>query len=77
MKELKKDILAILQELKGSGKFAVTGNKEFILPGLIVEGMGEVSFPVEMSQAEALIQIADKAVFGKCLQEHTYGLVAG
>src|SRR5690606_13928879 len=61
----KKDIVTILQDLKGSGEFAVTGNEEFMFPGLQVEGVGEVSFPVNMSQAEALIRMADKALFGK------------
>ena len=36
MKKLKTELLVILSELKGSGKFATSGNQDFIIPGLVI-----------------------------------------
>lgn len=65
MQKLKKDILACLQQLKGSGKFASILTADFLFPGLEVEGVGEIAYPVNKAQATALIQFAHKAPFGK------------
>lgn len=65
MEQLKKNILDCLQELKGSGKFASIHTADFLFPGLEVEGLGEISYPVNQLQAKALIQVAHKAPFGK------------
>ncbi|MCC5906740.1 MAG: 2OG-Fe(II) oxygenase [Balneolaceae bacterium] len=65
MDKLKKEISDCLQNLKGSGKFASVNTTGFVLPGLNIEGAGEISFPVNEMQAERLIQSAKKAPFGK------------
>lgn len=65
MEQLKKDILNCLQDLKGSGKFASIRTADFLFPGLEIEGIGEISYPINASQARDLIQVARKAPFGK------------
>lgn len=65
MDKLKVEISDCLQNLKGSGKFASVNTTGFVLPGLNVEGAGEISFPVNEIQAKRLIQSAKKAPFGK------------
>lgn len=65
MDQLKQQLLVCLQQLKGSGKFASTSTMDFVFPGLEVEGAGEIAFPVNEIQAQALIQSAHKAPFGK------------
>ena len=65
MQQLKKDILDCLHDLKGSGKFASIHTSDFVFPGLAIEGVGEIAYPVNELQARALIQSAHKAPFGK------------
>ncbi|MGK2863151.1 MAG: 2OG-Fe(II) oxygenase [Chitinophagaceae bacterium] len=65
MQQLKKDILDCLHHLKGSGKFASIHTSDFVFPGLAVEGVGEIAYPVNEFQARVLIQSAHKAPFGK------------
>ncbi|MEC3965804.1 2OG-Fe(II) oxygenase [Flagellimonas halotolerans] len=65
MNQLKKNILICLQDIKGSGKFASIRTADFIFPGLEVETVGEVAYPINQFQAKALIQVAHKAPFGK------------
>ena len=65
MQQLKKNVLTCLQDLKGSGKFASIYITDFLFPGLEVEGVGEIAYPVNKTQAKALIQAAHKAPFGK------------
>lgn len=65
MHQIKQNILEILQQLKGSGRFASIGTADFVFPGLAVEEMGEVAFPVNEIQAQALILAAQKAPFGQ------------
>jgi hypothetical protein len=65
MQQIRQELLSTLQQLKGSGKFASIHTHDFILPGLKVEGLGEIAFPVNELQAKALIQPAHKAPFGK------------
>ena len=64
MKGFKNELLAILSELKGSGKFASVGTQDFIIPGLIIDEIGEVSFPLNEIQAMEIIRVAHKAPFG-------------
>ncbi|MCC6288466.1 MAG: hypothetical protein IT249_11325 [Chitinophagaceae bacterium] len=68
MQQLKKDMLARLQQLKGSGKFASIQTAGFLFPGLEVAGVGEIAYPVNKPQAMALIQAAHKAPFGPLSQ---------
>lgn len=65
MDQLKEDILNCLKTLKGTGKFISKGTAAFQFPGLEVDGLGEISYPVNEIQAKALIDVAKKAPFGK------------
>lgn len=65
MQQLKERIFNCLSTLKGSGKFASVHTSDFLFPGLEVETVGEVSYPVNTLQAKALIAAAQKAPFGK------------
>lgn len=65
MNKLKENILNSLKKIKGSGRFISAGSIDFVFPGLQVENMGEISYPINKQQAEALIRIAHKAPFGK------------
>lgn len=53
-----------LQSLKGSGKFVSMGSAKFILPGLEVNDLGAIAFPINKLQAEGLKTVAHKAPFG-------------
>ena len=64
MKQLKIEVLNILSQLKGSGKFASIDTENFIIPGLTIDGVGEISFPLNEKQAKNIIQVAHKAPFG-------------
>ncbi|MCU0446890.1 MAG: 2OG-Fe(II) oxygenase [Microscillaceae bacterium] len=65
MEEYELEILNFLQNIKSGGEFAVSGTENFILPGLQVEGFGELAMPVTELQAQNLIKVAHKAPFGK------------
>ena len=65
MDHLKEDILSCLKDLKGSGKFISVHTTDFQFPGLEVNGVGEIAYPINEMQANALIQVAQKAPFGK------------
>jgi hypothetical protein len=65
MQQIKAHILACLQSLKSSGKYASIHTADFLFPGLEVEGVGEIAYPINKLQAQALIQAAHKAPFGK------------
>lgn len=65
MSDFKKQLLNVLEEIKGSGSFVTTDSKKFIFPGLEVRGVGEVGFPVNPLEIKEMIKIAHKAPFGK------------
>ena len=65
MGTLRENILNCLKDLKGSGKFISVHTTEFQFPGLEVNGVGEIAYPINEMQAKALIQVAQKAPFGK------------
>ncbi|MBC7687668.1 MAG: 2OG-Fe(II) oxygenase, partial [Aquabacterium sp.] len=65
MDHLKEDILNCLKDLKGSGKFLSVHTSEFLFPGMEVDGVGEIAYPINEAQAKTLIQAAHKAPFGK------------
>jgi hypothetical protein len=58
-------IVDCLKNIKSSGSFVSSSTAAFIFPGLEVDGLGELSYPVNESQAKALISRAHKAPFGK------------
>lgn len=65
MSEPKAELLQFLKNIKGIGSFAASGIKKYQYPGLMVEGLGEVVFPMNAIQARAVIKIAEAAPFGK------------
>lgn len=65
MSESKTALLKFLNTINGSGSFAVSGVKKYEHPSLAVEGLGELTFPINAIQAKALIDVAEAAPFGK------------
>jgi hypothetical protein len=65
MNNIKEKILKCLKDVKGSGKFVTSSSHPFLFPGLQIDGIGELSYPINDVQAKALINIAHKAPFGK------------
>jgi len=65
MEEHLQDIIPLLHDIKGNGTFVVSGTKNLTMPGLRIEGFGEVSFPLEINQIQSLINTSHKAPFGK------------
>lgn len=65
MNKFKEDVLSCLRGLKGSGRFVSMKTMEFVFPGLKVVGVGEIAYPINDTQAKALIPAAHKAPFGK------------
>jgi len=64
MDDLKKEVLNILLQVKGSGKYLSTLINDFVFPDIEINTIGELSFPINEIQAKALIAIAQKAPFG-------------
>lgn len=65
MSEIRELLLDTLKSLKGGGKFVCSDTADFVFPGLEIEGLGEVSFPVTATGAQALLAQAQQAPFGK------------
>jgi hypothetical protein len=65
MPDFKKQLLVVLNEIKGSGSFVSTGSSGFLFPGLEIQGVGEIGFPVNPLEIKAMIKTARKAPFGK------------
>ncbi len=64
MANINQRILDLLNEIEGNGSFATSGADTIIIPGLHIQGFGEVSIPLLPSQAKEIIQLAHKAPFG-------------
>lgn len=58
-------LLQALSGISGTGHFHSAGARPFFFPGLMVEGAGEVAFPLAEGQARELIGLAEQAPFGK------------
>ena len=65
MNDFNKRILECLNNIKGSGTFVSSHTAAFVFPGLEVDKVGELSYPINELQAKALINQAHKAPFGK------------
>lgn len=65
MTNWEKNILDCLSDITGNGSFVSSHTTSFVFPGLEVEGIGELSYPINELQARTLIQSAHKAPFGK------------
>src|SRR5438105_10425252 len=55
----------LLSRVKRGGEFFVSGALEIPMPGMEVEGVGSLSFPVPQAQVAALIQHATRAPYGR------------
>lgn len=71
MDKTEKRLLEVLKTIKGSGAFATSDVSKFTLPGLHMEGVGEIGFPLNPIQIGAIIKHAKKAPFGKGSQTIT------
>ncbi len=58
-------ILSTLESITGNGSFHTSGVQPFLLPGLCIQGFGEMAFPLSAYQANDAIQFARKAPYGK------------
>jgi hypothetical protein len=65
MNVFNKRILECLNNIKGSGTFVSSRTAAFVFPGLEVDRVGELSYPINELQAKALINQAHKAPYGK------------
>jgi len=65
MNKTEKQILEVMQSIEGSGSFVSSGNTDFVMPGLHINGFGEVPLPLTAETAKSLIALAEKAPFGK------------
>ncbi|MEB2775068.1 2OG-Fe(II) oxygenase [Algoriphagus sp. D3-2-R+10] len=65
MQNFRAELLDSLNQIKGKGSFMTSHAVPFVFPRLLIQNLGEISFPVNELQAKALIQVARKAPFGK------------
>lgn len=65
MRDIGTDLLENLKLIKGNGSFVTSQVAPFIFSGLAVQGLGEIAYPINSLQANALIQVAHKAPFGQ------------
>ncbi|MCX6972072.1 MAG: 2OG-Fe(II) oxygenase [Verrucomicrobia bacterium] len=56
--------LNAFSKVTGTGDFHSTGQAPFFLPGIEVEGLGELAFPLPASQVKELIPLAEAAPYG-------------
>lgn len=60
-----RQFLDTLNALGESISFCASGARPLVLPGLMVDGIGEVSLPVSKKDACSLIELADQAPYGR------------
>ena len=65
MQTIEKKLLTLLKSIEGNGSFVTSGIQNFTLPGLHIQGIGEIGFPLTAIQAKEIIKISKKAPFGK------------
>jgi 2OG-Fe(II) oxygenase superfamily len=61
---LSKEILSILNKVKGTGNFCSFFSKDFIFPNMEIKGIGDIAFPINELMAKHIISVAHKAPFG-------------
>jgi hypothetical protein len=61
----REELLNCLKPLKSGASFAKVGSIPFVFPGLQVDGVGELSYPIPETQVKSLLKVAHKAPFGK------------
>jgi len=65
MNRIEKELIQILKTIEGNGAFETSGVSDLVLPGLRIEGVGEIGLPVTPIQVKDIIKAAHKAPFGK------------
>lgn len=55
MKNLEFDLLDSLNLIEGNGSFVTSHSESFVFPGLSVEDIGEIAYPINELMAKALI----------------------
>lgn len=71
MKNTEHLLLNLLKTIEGNGSFATTGVKNFTFPGLQIEGIGEIGFPLNAIQAAEIRLVSHQAPYGKGSQTIT------
>ena len=59
------ELITLMDKVKTSGAFSVSGTLPSILPGLDVKGVGHIGLPLTEHQAKALIELSEQAPFGR------------
>ena len=65
MENIKEKFFELLKTIQGNGSFEISGVKKIVLPGLVINGVGEVSIPIPPIQIREIINVSKKAPFGK------------
>lgn len=65
MSDFNEQLLNVLNGIKGSGSFVSTNSKPFLFPGLEIQGVGEIGFPINPLEIKEIIRVAHKAPFGR------------
>jgi hypothetical protein len=64
---LHEPLLKALDTVTGTGVFCATGSEPFFMPELVVEGVGELAFPLIAAQVSELVRAGEAAPYGKGL----------
>jgi predicted 2-oxoglutarate/Fe(II)-dependent dioxygenase YbiX len=59
------ELLTLMDKVKTSGTFSVSGTLPSISPGLKVKGVGNIALPLLEQQAKSLIKLSQQAPFGR------------
>lgn len=58
------DLLTTLNKLESPGTFSAHGTMQSLLPGLFIDSIGEISFPLRPEQAEQIMAECEQAPYG-------------
>jgi len=64
-KNARNAFLSDFSKITGTGNFHSSGTAPFFLPGIQVNGEGELALPLPKAQAKALVSLAEAAPYGK------------
>lgn len=65
MENNEKRLFELLKAIQGNGSFETSGIEKITLPGLHIEGIGEICLPIPSIQIRDIIKFSQKAPFGK------------
>lgn len=65
MKSINQQLIVSLKNVQRPGNYYVTGFREIYMPQLSVQNIGQISFPVQETQLNQLIDLAEAAPYGK------------